>query len=441
MKQGNRNSGWTVAHVMRRFVPEKWGGTETVVFHLARELERRGLNSPVYCTNMFSEPGDERVGEVTIRRFRYCFPWFGLDEEARRKLELKGGSPLSLPLFFALLCQKNLLLIHSHVGLRLGGMARTVARLRRIPYVVHVHGGRHTVPQEQYDQMISPVQGKIEWGKLFGFLFGSRKVYDQADAVICVGQAEAEATRKRSPGRRVEYLPNGVDTRRFAEADAELFRRAYGLTGRPFVLCLSRIDFQKNQLMLIDAFARFRKARPDWMLVLIGSVSVESYHRAILERIEQHGLQEAVLIIPGLKPDDPLVPSAYRAAELFVLPSANEPFGIVILEAWAAGTPVIATRVGGIPGFTTDGVNVLLTEDNDAPMLAERMERMAASPDLRGQLVEQGRNEVFARYDWSVIAARMIAIYSELLAERGRTLPCAGTGVEISGQAARVERA
>ncbi len=408
------NLNGTVAHVMRRFVPAKWGGTETVVFNLAREFEKRGIDSPVFCTDMFAEPGEEKVESVSIRRFPCCFPWFGLSEEAKSALRLKGGSPLSLPLFFALMKQKNLALVHTHVGRRLGGIARTVARLRGIPYVIHVHGGRHTVPQDQYDAMVAPVKGKIEWGKVFGLLFGSRRVFDDADAVICVGQSEAEEMRQRGQAH-VHYLPNGVNVDRFAQAAPEPFRQAYGLEGQPFVLCLSRIDFQKNQLLLIRAFDQFRKTHPDWKLVLIGSVSVEEYHRKILAEIEQRGLGDAVIIIPGLKPDDPLLPSACKAADLFVLPTANEPFGIVILEAWAAGTPVIATRVGGIPGFTTDGKNILLSEDNEDAMLVSKMEQLADDSDLRKTLSENGFAEVSEKYDWSVIADQVLKIYEGIL--------------------------
>lgn len=399
---------------MRRFVPDKWGGTETVVFNLARELEKQGIDSPVFCTDMFAKPGAEKIGGVTVKRFRYCFPWFGLDQAAKNALCLKGGSPLSLPLFFALLRQKNLKLIHTHVGRRLGGIARTVARLRKIPYIIHVHGGRHTVPQEQYDSMTAPVKGKIEWGKIFGLVFGSRRVFKDAAAVICVGQSEADEMRRRGQ-KNVYYLPNGVHVQRFAEAMPQAFRQEYGLEDRKFVLCLSRIDFQKNQLLLVKAFAEFRKTHPDWKLVFIGSVSVEEYYRKLLDEIAVQNLQDSVLIIPGLKPDDPLLPSAYKAAEMFVLPTANEPFGIVILEAWAAGTPVIATRVGGIPGFTADGENILLTEDNNAVMLTEQMERLASSPELQHKLRTNGKREVAAHYDWNAIAGRVMEIYGEVL--------------------------
>jgi glycosyltransferase involved in cell wall biosynthesis len=410
----------TIAHVMRRFVPDKWGGTETVVFNLARELEKNGFDSPIFCTDMFAKTGAEKIDNVTVRRFRYCFPWFGLTEEAKMALRLKGGSPLSLPLFFALLFQKNLTLIHTHVGRRLGGTARTVARIRNVPYVIHVHGGRHTVPQDQYDQMVAPVEGKFEWGKIFGLLFGSRRVFDDAAAVICVGQSEADEMLRRSPGRNIHYLPNGVHVQRFATATPEAFRKEYGLENRKFVLCLSRIDFQKNQLLLVKAFAEFRETHPDWKLVFIGSVSVEEYHRKILEEIARLNLQDSVLIIPGLKPDDPLLPSAYKAAEMFVLPTANEPFGIVILEAWAAGAPVIATRVGGIPGFTTDGENILLSEDNDTAMLNAKMNLLAGSPELQRKLATNGFAEVSAKYDWSAIAERVVRIYEELLTTRSK---------------------
>jgi glycosyltransferase involved in cell wall biosynthesis len=404
----------TVAHVMRRFVPEKWGGTETVVFNLARELEKGGIDSPIFCTDMFAETGEEKIDGVTVRRFRYCFPWFGLNEEAKSALRLKGGSPLSLPLFFALLRQKNLTLIHTHVGRRLGGIARTVARLRKIPYVIHVHGGRHTVPQEQYDSMTAPVKGKVEWGKIFGLVFGSRRVFSDAAAVLCVGQSEADEMRQRGQ-THVHYLPNGVHVQRFAEATPQAFRQAHGLEDQKFILCLSRIDFQKNQLLLVKAFAAFRGSHPDWKLVFIGSVSVEEYYRKILDEVARLNLQDSVVIIPGLKPDDPLLPSAYKAAEMFVLPTANEPFGIVILEAWAAGTPVIATRVGGIPGFTTDGETILLTEDNNEVMLAEKMEQLAGSPELQMKLRTNGQAEVSAHYDWKAIAERVIRIYEEIL--------------------------
>ena len=180
-----------VVHVVRRFVPEKWGGTESVVFNLARELIRQGINSKVFCTDMFSMPGRSCLEAVPVQRFRYVFPWLGLSGAAKAKLRLKGGSPLALGLFFGLLKENDLSLIHTHVQHRLGGMARTAAKLRGIPFVVEVHGGHFTLPSEQVNKMTEPFRSTLEWGKAFGFLFGARRVLKDADAIICVGADES----------------------------------------------------------------------------------------------------------------------------------------------------------------------------------------------------------------------------------------------------------
>lgn len=408
-----------VVHVMRRFTLAKWGGTESVVFNLAREYTAAGLESPIFCTDMFSKPGPETVGTVPVRRFPYVLPWLFLGEEAKAKLRLKGGSPLSLPMLRALGREAGVDLIHAHVQHRLGGVARTVARRRGLPYVVSIHGGVLTLPDEQSRKMREPFRGKPEWGKLFGWWLGARRVLDDADAILCVGRDEHAAMEKRFPGKS-HYVANGVRTALFRAADPALFRAQAGLPpDRRFVLCVSRIDYQKNQLLLVRAFARFARAHPDWSLVLIGPVTVEEYRDRIRAEVRSAGLGDRVRMIPGFAPDDPRLPSAYRAASVFVLPTVHEPFGIVLLEAWASGTPAIASRVGGIPGFTHDGRDVLWFESNDEEALAARLGRVADEPGLGAALAEAGAREV-AAYDWASVAERTRAIYDEARARHAR---------------------
>ena len=405
-----------VIHVMRRVVPEKWGGTESVVFNLARALGREGIENSVFCTDMFSKPGPDCCGHVPVKRFRYLFPWFGLSGEAKQKLRLKGGSPLSLPLFFALLREKKVSLIHTHVQHRLGGMARTAARLKGIPYVVSIHGGYFTLPDNQVEKMTRPFRRRLEWGKGFGWLFGSRRVLDDAAAIICVGENEyAEIKRRHSPDK-VFLLPNGVDAARFSQADGSAFRAAFDFSAEDkILLCVSRIDYQKNQLGLVRAFAAFFKTHPEHRLVLIGAVTVDEYHSQLYREIEELGLAQVVRIIPGMRPDDPLLPAAYKAAQFFVLASRHEPFGIVVLEAWAAGTPVLAYAVGGVPGFCTDRADTLLVEADNERKLAEGMTELAGDAELRAALAQCAAQNVSERYDWSVIAPRMREIYRRIL--------------------------
>ncbi len=405
-----------VVHVMRRFVPEKWGGTESVVFNLAREFSREGVESPVFCTAMFSAPGLQRFEEVPVRRFRYLFPWLGLSGAAKDKLRLKGGSPLSLSLFLGLLKEKEVSLIHTHVQHRLGGMARTAARLKGIPYVVSIHGGHFTLPSDQVDKMSEPFRGKLEWGKAFGFLLGARRVLSDADAILCVGENEYNEMRRNYPDKMVFHLPNGVCVDRFANAEAQAFRSAFGFqSSEKIVLCVSRIDYQKNQIGLVRAFARFAKTHPDHRLVLIGAATVEGYHAELMTEIEELGLDNRVRIIPGMTPDDPLLPGAYKASEMFVLASSHEPFGIVVLEAWAAGTPVLAYAVGGVPGFCTDREDSLLVEAGNELRLAEGMAELAADAALRTALSSRAFETVSGRYDWPVVAAQLREIYHRVL--------------------------
>jgi glycosyltransferase involved in cell wall biosynthesis len=403
-----------VAHVMRRFVPEKWGGTESVVFSLSRELIRRGTDCTIYCTDMFSRAGADQLENISIKRFHYIFPWFGLSDEAQIQLKLKGGSPLSLPLFLGLLKEKNLSLIHAHVQHRLGGIARTVAKLKGIPYVVSIHGGHLTLPREQIDKMTKPFAGKLEWGKVFGFLFGARRVIADANAVICVGKDEYEQLRKRYPSKKIFYVPNGVNVARFSEANGDAFREAYDFQAHEkIILCVSRIDYQKNQLGLIRAFSKFSKDHPEHRLVLIGAATVEQYREEVTALITEQELEDRVLLIDGLRPDDPLLPSAYRAAEMFVLPTHHEPFGIVVLEAWAAKVPVIAYRVGGLAGFTTHAKNILLIEQDNEQELVQRMTEISADEPLREAITRVAFQEVSSTYDWRVMADKVAKIYEK----------------------------
>ena len=403
-----------IAHVMRRFTFEKWGGTETVVYQICKQLDKAGVSSGIFCTDIFSRSGIEWMDGIPVHRHRYVFPWLFLDAAAKRKLQLKGGSPLSLSLLFSLLREPNVSVIHTHVQHRLGGTARTVARLRGIPYVVSIHGGYYTIPQHHRDKMTAPFQGHLEWGKAFGWLLGSRKTLEDADAVVCVGQDEYEQVRLRHPNKRIEYIPNGVDLEKFRQGKGESFKQANGLSpDSKIVLCVSRIDYQKNQELLVRAFASFVGKHPEYHLVLVGPVNVEEYCQTIKNEAKRCGVDQCLTLIPGYAPDDPALVDAYHAADLFVLPSRMEPFGIVILEAWASGVPVIASNVGGIPGFTTDERDVLLFPDNDEPALVKCMERVSSDGELQRSLIAAGK-ETVQQYSWDRVGAKMLQLYQDL---------------------------
>ena len=177
--------------------------------------------------------------------------------------------------------------------------------------------------------------------------------------------------------------------------------------------CVFRIDPQKNQLLLVQAFAKFAKSHPQYTLALIGPISVDEYYHNIMHAAKVLGISQKV-IYQSYPPDDPKLLSAYKAADMFVLPSAAEPFGIVVLEAWAAGVPVIASRVGGIPGFTQDGIDILQFESANLDQLVTKMTLLATDEKMRQRLITAGSASV-QNYDWQQIAAKTLSLYEEVL--------------------------
>jgi glycosyltransferase involved in cell wall biosynthesis len=129
--------------------------------------------------------------------------------------------------------------------------------------------------------------------------------------------------------------------------------------------------------------------------------------------IDEKGLHDNVSII-GYVPDEMLVPY-YRQAEMFVLPSLFEPFGMTALEAMACGTPVVASRPGGIRTVITTEENGLLVDPADPDEFAEAMVRLLKDRALGRRLGEAGRQTIVAQFSWEAIAERHIAFYRRFM--------------------------
>ncbi len=402
--------------VPRRLVTSAWGGTETTVIETSRALQAAGHPTRVFTSLAMSDQVRERIGDVEVKRFPYVYPFLGLSREELCDMDRKGGNLVSLALLRALIREPGLNLLHAHSGKRLGGIVRTAARLRRIPYVVTLHGNVFDVPDEEKTNLVAPIRGKLEWGRPLGMMLGSRRVLEDAAAVICVGRSEYDAARSALPGQRVEFLPNGVNSRRFAHAEGSRFRALRAIPeSAKVILCVSRIDPQKNQLSLIQSMPVLLAAAPDAHLVLVGPVTRPAYLAQIKAQIKALDLASRVHIIDGLAPDDPSLIEAYHAADVFCLPSMHEPFGIVILEAWAAGLPVVASRVGGIPSFVSEGDDTLLVPPGDVHALGQSLQTVLQNFGLAARLGDNGRQRARREFDWSVIADRVLDLYRDIL--------------------------
>ena len=404
-----------IIHVPRRFVAEEWGGTETVILEISRQQQRAGWSPEIFTSMALTKQRDETIGGVPVKRFPYCYPFFGLSAADKAALDKKGGNLLSLSLFNALRREKNVRLFHAHALKRVGGEVRTAARWQKKPFVVSLHGGVFDVPTAELGTMLKPIENKTEWGKPFGALFGSRRVLDDADFVICVGQSEMEKAKKQLSHERIAYLPNGVDCAKFATGDGAAFRAKHGIPSGAFLaLNISRIDAQKNQLLALEAFAKLRAQQPNSFLILIGPETQPDYAKRLRDFIAANNLGDHVKILPGMRNDNPELIQAFHACDVFVLPSMHEPFGIVVLEAWSSGKPVIASRVGGLQALVSDGDTGFFINPNasDAAVdLAAKLNRFATEPELKNKIGANGLREAKSKYDWTQIGQQLETLY------------------------------
>jgi glycosyltransferase involved in cell wall biosynthesis len=405
-----------VIHVPRRFVRNEWGGTETTILETCRTLNARGHSSSIMTTTAMCDRKHEKIQGVDVHRHKYVYPFLGLSNQDKRDMDRKGGNLLSISMLKTLLGARDLDILHAHSGKRLGGIVRTAARMRNLPYVISLHGGVIDVPCAETQQMLEPLKGTFEWGRAFGAMLGARRVLEDASAILCVGQNEQQAVQARYPEQRVEWLPNGVDSASFADGDGRAFREKNGIShNRRIILSIGRIDPQKNQLALLAAMPELLRKHSDIHLVLIGPVTVESYGVELLSKINAASLHDNVTILPGMPGGSVELVNALHAADIFCLPSRHEPFGIVVLEAWAAGLPVVASRVGGIPSFTTDGVDVLHADADKSESFVSTINTLLGDPELAKRIAGNGRTKARTQYDWAQVTDRLEAIYRDLL--------------------------
>jgi glycosyltransferase involved in cell wall biosynthesis len=310
----------------------------------------------------------------------------------------------------------NLDLIHLHTGKRLGAIGRYVAARRKLPYVISLHGGVYDVPTTETQTWTAPAKGTFEWGKVLGWWVGARRVLDDAAAIICVGRTEEKEALLCHPNQMVVHLPNGVDAQHFVSGDGSGFRARHEIPQDAFVILLvGRIDPQKNQLLAVRLLSELRREDPRVHLVLIGPVTNTDYNLSLSKEITALSLDRNVTLIRGLEASDPELVNAYHAANLFLLPSVHEPFGIVILEAWAAGLPVVASNVGGVPSFVSDGENGCLFPSGDLGALLNTARTLIACPDCRRKIAAAGKKKAVGEFGWDRITRQLVGIYEEAI--------------------------
>jgi D-inositol-3-phosphate glycosyltransferase len=215
---------------------------------------------------------------------------------------------------------------------------------------------------------------------------------------------------------RVEIVPPGVDHSVFRPGRGEgaRLRRRLGLDDRPLLLFVGRIQPLKGVDVALRALAALEDPRST--LVVVGGPSGPS-GTAESERLHglvgALGLADRVVFLPP-QPHEALA-DFYRAADVCVVPSRSESFGLVALEAAACGTPVVAAAVGGLRSLVDDGVTGFLVDGHEAADYVAPLSLLLGDPDLAKEMGEAAVARS-GRYSWSITAARLRRLYGDLVA-------------------------
>lgn len=239
-----------------------------------------------------------------------------------------------------------------------------------------------------------------------------RRTFNRLDGRIFVSEAVREYVTHYFPGDYV-LIPNGIDCARFCDPALQPISKFDD--GRPNILYVGRMDKRKGFRYLLRAFPHIKRAIPDARLIVVGAF--KDKEKAPFVRYARALKLRGVHFIGRVSREE--LPRYYRTATIFCAPSTGfESFGIILLEAMAAGVPVIASDITGYRSVVTDQTEGLLVPPQDEHAIARAAIALLNAPERRAQMSAAGKRTA-AQYDWDIIAQRVLAYYDQLIAASG----------------------
>ena len=386
-----------VALLTREYPPEVYGGAGTHVEYLAREL-RRLADLSVHC---WGAPRD-KTGVFAYHA------WDVLSEPMPEAAALQAMS-INLAVAAGV---KGAEVAHSHTWYaNLGGHFSKL--MWSIPHVMTIHSL----------EPLRPWKAEQLGGGYALSMFCERTAVEAADAVIAVSHGVRKDVMACYPNvdpDRIHVIHNGIDPEIYRpQRSAETLAR-YGVDpNRPYAFFNGRITRQKGLPLLLTAALELD---PSHQLVIVASSpdtpEIGAEVAALAEQVR--GERDNLVWIGDFISREELI-NLHSSATVFVCPSVYEPFGLVILEAMACETAVVASRVGGIPEIVVEGETGYLVDYNPdeteafTSALAARIENLLSDPAIADRMGKAGRRRAVRDFGWPAIATRTVELYSTLL--------------------------
>ncbi len=215
--------------------------------------------------------------------------------------------------------------------------------------------------------------------------------------------------RGEAPAERIHLVPNGMSGVEASPEAAAGIRREFGIgPGTPLIVCVARLEREKDILTLLRALPKVRVGVPDVRLLVAG----EGAERAALEAaVQELGIADAVQFA-GFRED---ARAAIAAADVFVLPSLEEPFGLVLLEAMALRRPIVATAVGGPLEIVVNGVTGRLVPSAQPAALASALQELLTDSEMRHKMGISGYERYLENYTAQRMAEGTLSVYRSVL--------------------------
>jgi alpha-maltose-1-phosphate synthase len=285
--------------------------------------------------------------------------------------------------------------------------------------VVTIHGGVLDLPKSVQQTLSAPLEGGFEWGKVFGAVFRSRDVLKEAAAIITCNPREAALQQEKFPNKRVMVQPHGVPIAKYEKDCRGLALDAFPtLANRKLVLIVGRIDPVKNQGWVLVQMPRILERHPDAVLVIAGACTDELYGKALRKEVRRLGIEQKVLFTGGLPPGDARLIGLMQSASVVVVPSLSETCGLIILEAWAAGAPVISSRTSGALSLVKEEENGHLFSIEQENEFHRALDRVLDDSAHARRMAERGHELTAREYDTFVLSRRIKALYEEITREK-----------------------
>jgi glycosyltransferase involved in cell wall biosynthesis len=379
-------SEWRIAQVINSI---GLGGVPQSVYQLVKHLPRDRYRTFVYVLRNYTDHADVR--SETIQRFEDLGVTVRLPLRDEKKFnvvgEIAGWIQQDRP---------HILHTHSYKPNIYGRLAGIMCHNPELSLVAHYHN--------YYDN---------KWAEDDSLIY-DQLLAKQTDAIVACSHSVAKHVCERVgiESQAISVISNGVDLQRFAaKIDSATARRELGIEPEvPVLGVVGRISAQKGLDDFIRAAALIHAQQPETQFIIAGAPESPKLLRALQGLTQELGLQDRLRFL-GHVAD---MPQVYAALDLLVLPSRWEGFGLVLAEAMAAGKPVVATNVGGIPEVVADGETGLLVPPAAPGELAEAIIKLLTDPARAARMAEQGRRRA-ELFSWPYASEQLDVLYYNLL--------------------------